>query len=275
MQRHAKQFLNPDSIARKYLPQTNRIWFGLSESEFNNRCALDFNSITSIYGLDAGSRMIFAIQKKDEAAIRASLIKLAQNPLSRTVARRLESFPTIAGYVIPFSLLDENWLYKTNVGPNELLELALRVSRRIRHEVGSHSTSGTDSPVKALEAGVGQCFDRASIIAAAYRLNGVPARVVGRTDFFKDGGNNSEHWWVEAYVEKKWVQYDSTYTSAIIEAIFTQARVKQISIEALPQFLAEAYQLEVNRGNAISQILSSDCHSRVEGRIVAAETNLP
>src|SRR3989344_5735249 len=93
---------------KRYLPQTDRLWFNLDEREMASKCAIDYNAITSRFGLNLGFRAFFAIQQIDELDIRGCLLRLATDPLSREIAARLTSFSSAEGYLIPFTKLSKD-----------------------------------------------------------------------------------------------------------------------------------------------------------------------
>ena len=142
---------------------------------------------------------------------------------------------------------------------------------KILHATGAHLSHGTASVLNAWDTGIGQCFDRASIIVAAYRKNNIPARVVGRNDFFDGDG---EHWWVEAFVNGTWKDFDSTYNMAFIDFVLKEASRLGISKKDFPRFLTEIFEAHIARGVAVSQISSSGYEQKVRSKIVAAETDV-
>ncbi len=231
---------------------------------------LDFNRFTSIGGTDTDARTIFAIPKKDRSAISSLLTKMDSTPSSEQAKNELLKYPIEFGYVIPSVGFDESWLYGIQVGKEELLELAIRVGRKVKHG-NSDLIHGSDSPSLSLLTGIGQCFERASIIAAVYRLNGISARIVGRDDFFDQGGG---HWWVEAYINNEWKPFDSTFNEPLIDQLFCQVDLRQVSNISLPRFLADSLQQQTARGVGVSQIFSSVQIDKIERRVVAAETDL-
>ncbi len=270
-----RQLVKPpiaDPNLLRYLAKKDRVWFTLPENKFQDRTALDYSSITSQHGLNMGFKAIFAIRKNDETEIRKCLAELATDPSSPITSERISSFQADQGTVIPYSAISEYWSCDGEIRKAELLELAIRVALRIEH-IENSNVHGSDNPLVAWETGYGQCFDRVSIIVAAYRFNGVPARVVGRNDFFE--GEEGGHWWAEANIRGEWISVDSTYNMALIRVVLGHAAFDRVSKSELPGFLLESLEGFSRSGIAVSQITSKDHLDRVKERIVVAETELP
>ncbi|MDO8554410.1 MAG: transglutaminase-like domain-containing protein [Candidatus Micrarchaeota archaeon] len=272
MQRQVVKPQTIDSNLLKYLTKADRVWFTLPENQFHDRIAFDYNSITSQHGLNVGFRTIFAIKKSDETEIRKCLAELAADPSSPITSEKISSFQADQGTVIPYGMLGEYWTHNGEISKAELLELAIRVALRIEHVTDSN-VHGSDNPLVVWETGYGQCFDRASIMVAAYRRNGVPARVVGRNDFFE--GEDGGHWWAEANIGGEWISFDSTYNTDLIRVVLEHAAIDGVSRRDLPMFLLESLEGFTRSGIAVSQITSKAHLNRVKERVVAAESDLP
>lgn len=262
---------------RKYLPDParDRIWFPMTTAELDNSSVIDFG--TAIFGARAQMvmpRAIYAVRTVDESAIRECLPHLRPaSPHWNKWSAKLERFPAIGGYIIPVSSIDETW-FLTKTGSDQLLDLAVRLSRLILHIDSANIDFGSDSPSQALKTRKGRCFDKASLLTAIFRLNGIPTRVIGRTDLYDDGTDGG-HWLVEAYIEDKWQKYDSVYAPNVVEWVFDQARHMGVSPVEFPHFLAQALAKLVAEGVAVNQITSQDCLHKIDGMIVAAEIDLP
>ncbi|GEM_PF-3726901 len=266
---------DPDKHLPK--PQRDRLWFPISEARFGTSCVINYSEV--IFGSRARMlmpRTIYAVHTDDRDTVIDCLSHLKNGPTSPEYTywvAKLQSIPAVGGYVIPINIIDETWISTKPIDSDQLLELAVRLSSLISHMDEANTQFGSDSPLHALRTSLGRCFDKASLLTAIYRLNGIPARVVGREDFFD--GNDGGHWLVEAHIGGKWQKYDSVYAPQVIEWLFEEARRIGVSPEEVPHFLAQTIVRLVADGTAVNQITSQDCLHKIEGMIVAAETDLP
>ncbi len=275
-----------DPTIRKYLPEPvrDRIWFPMPAAESDRYSVIYFGE--AIFGFSARMlpRHIYAVQKTDENDIMECISHLKDCTRSQWAkwSAKIGSFHTIGGYIIPVSILDETWRL-TKIDQEHLLELAVRLSVQISQVGNANIEFGSDSPFYALKTRVGRCFDKASLLAGIFRLNGIPTRIVGRHDLFDDGEDRG-HWLVEAYVGNKWQKYDSAYVLRVIEWIYSEAKRMGLPVtdnpphflaNEFPYFLAAGLTKLVADGVAVSQISSQDCLHKIDGMYVAAEMDLP
>lgn len=254
----------------RHRPKRDRIWFNLSDDSFHDRSVLDYGAVTAEHGRDIGISAVFAVRKDDEREIRACLKSLAKDPSSADAQRRLQSFQAAEGHLIPFTVLDDTWQRPGSLGAAELLEIAVGIQLRILHIVAANSLHGTTSPLAAWKTGYGQCFDRASIIVAAYRKNNIPARVVGNNGFF---GKDGEHWRVEAFVSGQLKEFDSTYNIDFIKWVIQEAVDRGVSRSDFPAFLLRTMDEYSARGVAVNQITSAGYEQKVRSKTIAAESD--
>ena len=123
-----------------------------------------------------------------------------------------------AGFVIPTSHLDTEWKFEELAGPEvritreHLQAISLLVALRIQHTLRQLRFFGAAQPLFSLEHGEGTCFERASVLAAVYRVNGIPSRIVGNPDFFPvEVPTQRQHWWVEAFASGEWHPLDPNF----------------------------------------------------------------
>ena len=130
----------------------------------------------------------------------------------------------ILGLVIPttafIGIITSSQRFK---GHRNLEDLMPRVQEALFELVPEHrpasGTEGIDfsatsvsySPVHAAEIGVGDCYQKASLLAAMYRALGRPAQVVGNQTFNPEReGYGQEHYWVEVLDDKgNWTSQDT------------------------------------------------------------------
>jgi transglutaminase-like putative cysteine protease len=88
-----------------------------------------------------------------------------------------------------------------------------RLEQMVAEQLPQIDMLGYQDAVTALESGRGDCTETAVLLVAAARAQGIPARIVaglaysdrfsGRRDVF------APHYWVQAWIEDRWVSYDA------------------------------------------------------------------
>src|SRR3989338_7743150 len=120
--------------------------------------------------------------------------------------------------VIPTSHLGAEWKFdeltasEVRVTREHLQAISLLVALQIQHTLHHLPFFGAAQPLFSLEHEEGTCFERASILAAVYRVNGIPSRIVGNPDFFQvEVPTQRQHWWVEAFASGEWHPLDPNF----------------------------------------------------------------
>ncbi len=268
--------------------QRARMWFPIAERHFREHMGVvDFRdcliaSIRKILGERADAHIARLGLGRFIFALKTENIDLAQSLLEVSFFNKslfdhqFSSLCPVAGYAIPTDRLGQKWKYDREIGMPELLAIAVRIAQKIKHRVGFDASPDTYSPSIALEIGYGQCFDRASNVVAAYRLNGIPARVVGIEHFFEgDDPQISSHWFVEATIDGRHVFVDSTYDSFFLEMIQREATRRKFSDSEFCAFLYEVMEAANTRDMPVDQINSKNGISKRDQLIVAAEIDIP
>lgn len=118
------------------------------------------------------------------------------------------------GLLVPTAILGKEWKFDLPLScGRELLEhlnaITLMVIAKIQHGHQVNEFVGAAQPMYCLAIGAGSCFERASVLAAVFRKNGVPARIVGHPELLSSMHlENRHHWWVEAEIAGVWVPFD-------------------------------------------------------------------
>ena len=199
----------PSRIRTKYGPLTDRIWFPYARGESKERLYFYLGK------LNAHPQGLFVAVKSTEIQDVLSSEKQLNGEM---IFDLLVNAPSLVlGHIIPtnsLNSLDKTWVYG-----GDALQIAVAAATRVMLDVRHFEGHGSVDTLKSLETGKGQCFQRASLLTAALRMNNIPARVVGREDFFNGESEATDHWWVEAYLENKWVKFDPHLVNKIIELI--------------------------------------------------------
>lgn len=263
------------NIKKRYLPLTDRVWFPVAQEDFRRMQVLDLNKILRHNGFSANLPFIVAIKESDYASIQR-----------RSEARELKVVDGITeigkksheGYLIPTTHLDQSWEYKLNTSIEQLIafimELNTRIALTIRHvNSNPEQLAHTHGPLDALNVGYGNCFMQVSVLVAAFRKNNIPARIVGRPDFF--GEINGDKWWVEAYIKGQWIRVDPGIHDTFLELALREAKSQGVpqgkNIEYLISCMIEA----LKQGISFDAISNPKFAEKVKNKVVAAEIELP
>ncbi|MBI5228398.1 transglutaminase domain-containing protein [Candidatus Micrarchaeota archaeon] len=230
----------------------------MCQSKFDGLTSLDFNHVSAAVGRDIGQRMIYAVRQEDTYVIRSHLVKLADPDQFHSVMDALDGHLTVPGYAFPETANLPSSIRRLSV--EGLSELTLSIAFAVTQF--SNPVSATDSPSEALVSGLGQCFDRASIMVAVCRANSMPARVVGHPHFFGDDEDDS-HWWVEVQVDGKWQSHDPSFHSSLNHLL----SLMEFDPDAIP-FIVESHHA---RSAPIDFISDPAFAEKVKTRLIAPE----
>ncbi len=201
------------AIATKYLPKTDRVWFPVDRRTFNPA------NVFAAKLIDGGipRQQVITGSAGEIAKIRKQA-KLGANTILSLCGNSGDLSCTF-GLLIPQTRLDNSWLVETDDLQVGVMALTWQVRQRIVHNInafGAIEVMHRDGSLTALQIGKGDCHMRSSVLAAALRKNGIPARIVGHEDFFDDGTHdvNAMHWWVEAYLNGKWMHLEPSFALA-------------------------------------------------------------
>lgn len=287
-----KQLQSPSGLDRtKPVLSTQRIWFPIPEDIFRARMGvIDFKEIffnllkrqlgpkfgSFISQLPPFGRMIFAVERQHVNRAKLLVSTFLMDPI--IMQTEFPLLDPVGAYAIPTDELDATWVYPGKIGLPELLAIAVRVSRTIKHEAGFEASLDINSPFKSLEIGVGQCFHRASNIVAAYRRNGVDARVTGILDLFDSGALPSDrchlfasHWFVEASLDGATILIDSRYPPQFINSLYAEASKRGIHPVDLPAFVKKMFD---EREKGLMYLGSEMLVSKIDKRVIAAEIDV-
>ena len=184
------------------------------------------------------------------------------------------------GFIIPTGMLDGKWRFTLPTG-NEIISylraISLMVSLRMPHVASQPEFVGCAQPLLALSRGEGTCFERASILAAVFRLNGITVRIVGHTDMLPgELPVQCHHWWVQAKIGDRWENFDAFFHP---DALTLASPALPSRLAANPDAYLEAIGfLEFLQGSAgvPLSVISTRAFSRfVENPFIAPEMDLP
>lgn len=227
---------------RKYTSLKDRVFFLLGGAErFSMSCVVDVaerfaarastrrfthgfflhssgsnsNPLSDIQGLLAANPGLAAASGKPFPAVNDLFdLTLLMDALSSGLAT--------PGFLIPTASLGSEWNFDQPTEdqiPIWLEALSIMVAHKVKHSKkpkGSTVHPGSALTLTDLEEEKGDCLTRAALLAAIYRLNGFPARVVGNRLFFphyhidKRGTfvlteyDDRVHAWTEVWFQGKW-----------------------------------------------------------------------
>ncbi len=164
----ARQAMTADHLSR-----SNRIWFPIMNPErFSEGRVRDMTEVHLRYP---------NIRRLPGGIFIFSMVAV-EHP--QEIALLMEMDLAASGRMIPTGSLGNGWKLGIHAG-NERLRcikaISLMLTSRMQQVQQQREFVGTAQPLFALNEGRGTCFERASILAAIFRLNGVEARIVGGT----------------------------------------------------------------------------------------------
>ncbi len=186
--------------------RSNRIWFA---TRFPDKFSPDkVSDVTSFYLRQPQIKRIPYGAFVFSPVPLSEIGKLTMSRLFAVISLNLAG----CGMIIPTELLGSEWKFdlpKNGDLSMYLRAISLMVLHRIRQVENQMEFVGSVQPFLALKTGEATCFERASVLAAIFRLNLVPARVVGNTEFMPvELPIQRHHWWVEAKVGETWERFD-------------------------------------------------------------------
>ncbi len=259
-----------DRELTKYTKQNDCIWFPITEERLGKLSQLDVSRMLANFGRSI-QHTVIAIEKTDYDYIMAiTQAKITAGQIIEVI----NSFTSEMGYIIPNISLPGGWIVESQDREFIVQTLLARVALSIDHmsvdlQVNlPESLVNSNSPMGALELGQGNCFHRASIMVAALRKNGFPARVVGNSRFFRE--ENGDHWWVEFYYNKEWVPIDPSPKNEFVKMVRGISAESELQILAcFHNLLAEVIRREIN----IFAIYEPIFTKPFDERIIAAEVD--
>jgi len=190
-----------------------------------------------------------------------------------------------AGILIPTEALGNEWMLNIPDGDEKLLYLraiSLMVIHRIRHVLSQMEFVGSAQPLLALKTGEGTCFERAAILAAVFRLNSIPARVVGSTDLIPVLiptmlPIQRHHWWIEAKIGEKWERFDPNLHPITMDLAMSHLPPQASIRTPFEAFLEFAEFCEFLRSAKVPVYVTDEARFQpsVESAIIAPEMELP
>lgn len=211
---------------------------------------------------------------------------------------RVNNLVFTCGGLIPTELLDGGWIFNlTHNDPEQLLKEAQAISLLISHFVLDDfdrldTNIGTGRSIQSLDSKLGNCYERAPLLVAIFRLNGIPARVVGNPDFLPrdveldlvgdldpaqvDLPINRGHWWVEVFINNEWHALETSYLPSAIHNLSIDS-TPDSDASILGPFLGLGERIRSNQrvGMVVGMIDNPDLLPSVQARIVPEEIDLP
>ena len=100
----------------------------------------------------------------------------------------------------------------TNAGDGTTAERAERLRLAVRSHITTKDlTKGDGSALETFRSKRGDCTEHATLLAAALRIAGIPARIQVGLVYAADYGGWVGHAWNQAYVDGCWTHLDSAY----------------------------------------------------------------
>lgn len=282
-----KQKLDLADRAR-FTNKKNAVWFSMPQEMFSPNRVVDIAPyIEGERGL--APRLPCGLYIHHNAG--PAFIRFArENGLTVLQAAQLSASVGIAadGLLIPTKVLEKEW--KFDLGGDvslALYALNLMVACAIDHRnvYSEQVTYGAAQPLSSLKHLSGDCHDKTSILTAVFRINGVPARIVGNLTFFPEHalvGLSTKHWWVEACLDGEWHRFDPTLLEDERRSFDGLLDSHKVSLEKLPAdfelFLELAREtLELYRAHGRPpHLIDRPMRAReVESRIVVPEMDVP
>ncbi len=104
------------------------------------------------------------------------------------------------------------WATQQVTGIEDLAERAERLRRAVRAHITKKDLSVAEgSAVQTLRNRQGDCSEHATLLAAALRAQGIPARITVGLVYSAPHGGWVGHAWTEAYVSGSWTLLDAAY----------------------------------------------------------------
>lgn len=212
---------------RLYLPQVDTLWLPVTIKELKNMDLFDSREVVVRLGLEPiNQRLVLAVSKADLKRLKDNL-GIQEIPINDLFATLATCPSAISAFRVPTASLDKSWLYAGTIDDESAIRLTLKLAIKMKHvSFNPDNTLSTDGTLDALRLGYGNCFFQVAVLAAAFRKNGIPARIVGRRDFF--GEENGDHWWVEAFVEGEWRFYDPRINDVFLERVLRVAGQRRL-----------------------------------------------
>ncbi|MBI5227952.1 transglutaminase domain-containing protein [Candidatus Micrarchaeota archaeon] len=193
-----------------YSSKENRIYFATSlPDKFSAEKVID---MTSVYAKEGNVKRLPC-----GAFIFAPRSNLSGEALDLATVFSAISLNLVGpGFLIPSGILGEEWKFSLPLNEEDLLlhleAINLMVITKIKHVSGQNEFVGNAQPLMSLKTGEGTCYERAGILAAVFRSNGIAARVKGNANMIPFGPPiQQHHWWVEAKVGGKWKCFDPNF----------------------------------------------------------------
>ncbi|MBU0532112.1 transglutaminase-like domain-containing protein [Candidatus Micrarchaeota archaeon] len=209
----------PVIITKDKCPLTDTLWFPIKPEDAREMHLLDLSGALKLWhpGIDSRIFLLCRNGQQMERSLSSKKI-LSFADISDAAKQGCE------GIVIPTTAIDIRWVTRADMIDRNIMELSVRLALLITYtnEIPAVlDLHDADKALGSLSLQFGNCYHMSTLLTAILRKNGVPARLVGYED--ESDASPKNHWWVQAYVDSEWRDYDACFVPALLQHAVAQA----------------------------------------------------